>query len=122
MKDATDIERDYKVGDDMVTTEFSMHKIENCQFLYVPRRDLVSHDVEWDQSSLACKLHFASGTTEFDIMAARDYEDYVTGFGSTGYLGDATWRLDATWTLLNGDSNGEDFLALVANMDYSWIW
>ena len=118
----TDIERDYKVGDDMVTTQFHVNKIGNFQFLYVPRRDPASHDVEWDQSSLAGKLHFAAGTNEFDVMGARHYEDYVAGFGSIGYLGNAAWRLDATWTFLNEDSNGDDFLSLVANMDYSWVW
>jgi hypothetical protein len=34
-------------------------------------------------------------------------------------LGDAAWRVDGTWTFLDDD---DDYLSLVANMDYSWIW
>jgi hypothetical protein len=118
----TDVERDYKVGDDMVTTQFRVNRICDFQLLYVPRRDPASHDVAWDESSLAGKWHFAAGTTEFDLMGARHYQDYVMGLGSTGFLGDAAWRMDATWTFLNKESNEDGFLSLVANMDYSWGW
>ncbi len=118
----TDVERDYKVGDDMVTTQFRVDRIGDFQLLYVPRRDPASHDVAWDESSLAGKWHFAAGTTEFDLMGARHYQDYVVGLGSTGFLGDAAWRMDATWTFLNEESNEDGFLSLVANMDYSWGW
>jgi len=117
-----DIERDYKTGDDIVSAQFCVDKIGDFQFLYVPRRNPSSGDVAWDQNSLAGKLHLASGTTEFDVVAAKHYRDAVVGLGSTGYLGDAAWRLDATWTFLDEDSDSRDYLSLVANMDYSWAW
>jgi hypothetical protein len=117
-----DIERDYKVGDDMVSAQFSLNRIGDFHFLYVPRRDPASGDVKWNQSSLAGKLHFAWGTTEFDLMLAKHYKDAVVGFGSTGYVGGTAWRLDGTWTFLNdkGDKNG--YFSLAANIDYSWVW
>ncbi|QTA90806.1 hypothetical protein [Desulfonema magnum] len=118
----TDIERDYKIGDDMLTGQLSIKETGEFQFLYVPRRDMLSHDVEWDSSSLAGKLHFAAGTTEFDVMVARHYKDYIGGIGSTGYMGNAAWRMDATWTFLNAESGTDSFISLVANMDYSWVW
>ena len=117
-----DIEREYKIGDDMVFTQFSVNKIGDSQFLYVPRREPKTGDVEWNQSSLAGKLHFARGTTEFDIMVAKHYRDTVVGFGSTGYLGDTAWRLDGTWTFLDEDHGTDDYLSVVANIDYSWVW
>ena len=116
-----DIERDYKIGDDMVSTQFSVNKIGDFQLLYVPRRDSITGDVEWDQSSLAGKLHLARGTTEFDIMVAEHYSDKVVGFGSSGYLGDTAWRLDGTWTFLE-DTEMNGYFSFVANMDYSWVW
>ncbi len=118
----TDIERDYKVGDDMVTTQFTIEKIGGIQLLYVPRRDPADHNVKWSNSSLAGKFHFATGTTEFDIMATHHYEDFIAGLGSSGYFMDAAWRMDATWTFLDEDTDRDGFLSLVANMDYSWIW
>jgi len=119
----TDIERDYKVGDDMVTCQFPVGDVGDLQFLYVPRRDPDDHDVEWDdESSFAGKLHFARGVTEFDLMAARHYEDSVVGIGAAGYLRDAAWRTDATWTFLRDAAKQDGYLSLAANMDYSWVW
>jgi hypothetical protein len=118
------IDRDYKVGDDMAAAQVPLSEIGDVQALYVPRRNPQTDNVEWDQSALAGKLHVAAGTTEVDIMAAKNYEDFVAGIGTAGYLGDAAWRLDTTWTWVVGDREGgkDNFLSLVANLDYSWIW
>jgi len=115
----TAIDRDYKVGDDMLNVQASLPALGDIQGLYVARRDPDSDSVTTDQASLAGKLHAAAGTTEFEIMAAKHFEDEVVGAGSTGYIGDAAWRLDATWTFLDDD---DDYLSLVANLDYSWVW
>jgi hypothetical protein len=96
---------------------------KDWQFIYVPRRDPGSRDIEWEKSSLAGKLHLTKGTTEFDLVAAKHYRDYVSGLGATGYLGDAAWRVNATWTFLQEDyRDKEGYLSLVANMDYSWVF
>jgi hypothetical protein len=118
----TDIERDYKIGDDLISAQISAGTIGTFHFLYVPRRDPLRESVQWNHSSLAGKFHMAWGTTEFDIMAAKHYEDAVFGIGSTGYLGGTAWRVDGIWTILN-DARGKDYyFSLVANMDYSWVW
>jgi hypothetical protein len=118
----SDIERDYKVGDDLLSVRFSTESIRDFQLLYVPRRDPVDREPESNQSSLAGKLRFARGTTEFDLMAAQHFEDTVLGLGSVGYLLDAAWRIDGTWTFLNSESDKNGYFSLVANMDYSWVW
>ena len=120
----TAIDRDYKVGDDMINAQFSSPKIGDMQLLYVFRRDPDDRDVKTSQASIAGKAHVARGTTEFDFMLSRHFEDYVIGGGSVGYLWDAAWRMDATWTFLDDDGgNGRgDYLSLVANIDYSWTW
>ena len=118
----TDIERDYKVGDDMVVAQIPLTGRGDFQALYVPRRNPVTGNVEIDQSSIAGKLHLAAGETEFDFMAARHYGDTVVGMGATGYLLDAAWRTDLVWTILSEDPNRDGYLSFVANMDYSWVW
>jgi len=118
----TDIERDYKIGDDMVFVDLPMATSGDYQFLCVPRRNPLTNNVEYDQSSLAGKFHFAAGTTEFDVMAAHHYDDFVTGIGTRGYLKETAWRLDATYTFLDDNSNRDGFFSLVANLDYSWVW
>jgi len=115
----TAIDRDYKVGDDMINAQFGLPDVGDMQLLYVARRDPDTENVEFDQASTAAKLHVAAGTTEFDVMASRHYKDYVAGLGTRGYLKDAAWRADATWTVLN---DGSDYLSVVANIDYSWVW
>ncbi|MCP4622396.1 MAG: hypothetical protein GY850_02580, partial [bacterium] len=87
----TDINRDYKAGDDMISAQFDAGSIGNLQFLGVPRRDPSTNELESSRSSVAGKLHFASGTNEFDVILARHYEENVTGFGTVGYLGGAAW-------------------------------
>ena len=118
----TDIERDYKVGDDMILMQVPSERFGDFQGLYVARRDNSDGDVVWESSSLAGKFHFAVGSTEFDVMGGHHFEDGVIGIGMVGYLGDAAWRLDSTWTFLDEDNSNDDFLSLVVNMDYSWTW
>ena len=115
----TAIDRDYKVGDDMINAQYSLNQFGDLQTLYVARRNPDNDEVEFDQASLAGKLHFALGTNEFDAMVSKHFDDHVIGAGSRGYLGDTAWRLDATWTFLE---DGDDYLSLIANMDYSWVW
>jgi hypothetical protein len=118
----SDIERDYKIGDDLVSVQFSSQKLGDFQFLYVPRRDTATDDVEWDQSSVAGKLHIIRNTTEFDIMFAWHYNNPVIGLGSRGYLGEAAWRLDGVWSFMDDSNRRDGFLTMVANVDYSWVW
>jgi len=119
----TEVDRDYKPGDDLVAAQINLPRSTDLQLLCVAHRNPETHDAGFNESSLGGKAHFSRGTTELDIMAARHYEDYVLGFGSRGYLADAAWRLDATWTALSdpAQESPDGYLSLVANMDYSWV-
>jgi len=118
----TDIERDYKIGDDMAVAQINLPAGGDLQALYVPRRNRESGDVEWNQSSLAGKWRFPLSTTEIEILAAKHFNDEVIGVGGTGYLGGAAWRTDAVWTFLHRSGFPEGYLSLVANIDASWVW
>jgi hypothetical protein len=119
-----DVQRDYKVGDDMILAQIALPADADLQLLYVVRRDPDTNNVEADQNSVAGLLHFATGTTEFDVMATRHFDDYVVGIGTSGILGGAAWRLDGTATFLDDGQgqNTQNYLSGVANLDYSWIW
>ncbi len=117
----TDVDRDYKTGADMVTVRYYFEDGQEFQFLYVPRRNPSGRAVEWNESSMAGKLHFSRGETEFDIMAAGHYKDFVTGLGFAGYFMDAAWRFDVTWTFPDNRIRRE-FHSVIANIDYSWTW
>lgn len=114
----TDVERDYKIGDDMVVIQRTGAGGGDLQVLGVPRRDPTTGDVEWDESSVAAKLHRFVGPLEVDVLAAHHHGEPVLGGGASGFLGGAVWRLDAVWSRDEGD----DFVTAVANLDRSWTW
>ncbi|MCF8114467.1 MAG: hypothetical protein K9K21_11520 [Desulfotignum sp.] len=118
----TDIQRDYKVGDDMAVVQIYLDNIGDLQFLYVPRRDPVTADPAWDQASAAGKLHLMKRSLELDIMAAKHYADYTVGLGASGYITSAAWRMDAVYTFLDAHPEKDGFLTCTLNMDYSWVW
>ena len=117
----TVIDRDYKVGDDMLNVQTSIPSLGHLQGLYVARRDPDSDSVSTNQASVAGKLKLSAGTTDFDFMGAKHFKDYIAGVGTAGYIGNAAWRVDGTWTFLDDDDE-DDYLSLVVNADYSWVW
>ena len=118
----TDISREYKTGDDMALLQVSSAAVEDVQILLVPGRNPDSRNLGSDYSSLAGKVHLTREDFEIDFLVARHLEDNLLGVGASGYWGTAAWRCDATWTDLSGDGLTGDAVALVANMDYSWVW
>jgi len=118
----TAIIKEYKIGDDMAMAQLPTGLTGNLQALYLPRRNLATTDVEWDQSSLAGKWHLSTNTIEIDAMAAHHFADTVIGIGATGYFREAAWRTDLTWTFLDGNGSPGSYLSAVANIDYAWTW
>ncbi len=118
----TDIERDYKTGDDMAFVEYGVGNIGNIQAIYRPGRDPVNEDVEWNQSSVGGKFHANKGDYGFDAIAAVHFEDFIGGVGATGYSWSGTWRINTMWTDLKDNTYNSDYLSLVANYDRSWTW
>ncbi len=118
----SDIEREYKIGDDMISARTPFLGTGEAQAIYVPRRSLETGNVTWNRSSLAAKLHFTRGALELDVLGALHYGEEVIGLGATGYVGSAAWRLDATWSFLEEGEGQDGFLSLAANIDYSWVW
>jgi hypothetical protein len=115
------VQRDYKTGDDMAHLQFPIQTAE-MEVLYLPRRDAESGDLQHDASSYAVKYHTPAGSLEMDLMAAWHYDEGIVGLGGSGYLGDALWRLNTTYTRLSEESRQEGFFQIVANMDYAWMW
>jgi hypothetical protein len=117
----TDTIRDYKVGDDLVSATLHGGALGELNFLAVPRRDPDSGEVDADNSSLAAKTHLFFGSTEIDFMLAYHYKENVAGVGISGYLKDAAYRADLTWSTLTDETDREGFFNLVLNLDYSWV-
>jgi hypothetical protein len=75
----TDIEREYKTGDDMVSLLTTRGPAEEIQLLYVPRRKAADGELSWHASSLAARTRWFFDTLELEMMTARHYRDTVLG-------------------------------------------
>jgi len=118
----TDLERNYKMGDDMALVRFPIHNLD-VECLYVVRRDPETGQTGFHQNSLGTNIHSTAGEIEINLILARHYEDYVAGIGFVGYFGDAAWRFDITGTRLHEPGRGQSWYAsAVANIDTSWTW
>jgi len=116
----TDVERDYKLGDDLLHVLFhpaAWNGGMEWQLLAVPRRNPVDESVEAASSSLALKVHRFMGPLEADALLALHYDEPVVGLGLSGYLGGAVWRWDAAATF---DTPDGTLFSTVANLDTSW--
>ena len=117
----SDTNRDYKIGDDLVSLRITPPVVSEIQLLWVPRRDPDTGKVNEDRSSVGGKVHGFWGNLEVDAMAARHYEDAVLGGGVSGYLKKAAWRMDGVWVFSSANSYPDGYGELVINMDYSWV-
>ena len=117
-----DIIRDYKVGTDMLLYQVGGDLITDFQLVYVPRRDPETDEVTGSLATFGTQLRISYAELDFDLLAVKNYEDQVVGFGLTGYLGDAVFRSDFSLTFLDDDPDSRQYLSAIANLDYSWTW
>ena len=67
---------------------------------------------------MALKYHGFIGMNEFDLLAARHYDDTVLGLGGGLDVGGAVVRGDLTWI----DTDTRSVFSAVASLSYSWTW
>jgi hypothetical protein len=113
------IDKDYKTGDDMLYGQWLLAEQGDLQAIVLPRRDPATGNVESGQSSYAVKSRTRHGAFDLDLLAARHYDENLTGAGVVKSLGGAVWRLDVSYTDLHDDAGA---WSLATNLDYSWTW
>lgn len=112
------IDKDYKTGEDMLYGQWQWAERSDAQFIELPRRDPVTHDLDPGLASHAVKLHARAGGFDLDGLAARHYDQTLLGVGVVRSLGGAVGRFDA----LHTDVPDRDGVwSLLANLDYSWV-
>ncbi len=115
-----DIERDYKVGDDMLLIDLFPLKWNGdlaWQILAVPHRNPLTGDLDIETSSVAIKTHFFTGNSEWDLLTAMHYDELHLGAGSVHTVGGAVVRADL---LIGIPNKGETRYSAILNIDYSW--
>jgi len=116
--DPTTIDTEYKTGDDMLYLQYLRDSGDDWQAAIVFRRDLLSGDVDSDQSTIALKYHGFAGEHEYDLLLAESYGETVVGFGGARSIGGAIWRGDVVVT----DSSADTVVEVATNLSYSWVW
>ncbi|MCP4406724.1 MAG: hypothetical protein GY807_03010 [Gammaproteobacteria bacterium] len=117
--DPTQVDTEFKTGDDMLYGQYLRHNGDDIQVSYVVRRNPVTGNIESDQTTLAAKYHGFAGVTEYDVLAAWHYADALVAVGSSRDVGGAVWRGD----LVLNDTDVEGVVAqFVVNTSYSWVW
>lgn len=116
--DPAAIDKSYKTGDDMFYTQWLTQRGNDLQGVLVPRRELTSGNVSSDQSSLVFKYHAAADLTEYDLLAARHYDDSIMGGGLAFDWRGSVIRSD----LISTYSDRDLTMAFVASTSYAWSW
>ncbi len=117
--DPTQVDTEFKAGDDMLYGQFLRNNGDDIQASYVVRRNPETGDVEFDQTTLAAKYHGLAGVTEYDVLATWHFGDALVAVGGGRDIGGAVMRSD----LVLSDTEEEGVVAqFVVNTSYSWVW
>jgi hypothetical protein len=113
------IDKEYKTGADLLLWQQTFKSQRELETLLVPRRDLVSREVESEESTLAARARVRLERSDIDAVLARHYDETVVGFGTSSTVKGGVLRADVSWTDLN---NADGVFSGVINADYSWTW
>jgi hypothetical protein len=116
--DPSQIDTEYKTGDDMLYSQYLRANGDDIQATYVVRRNPETGNTESDQATFAGKYHGFAGATEFDLMAAYHYGEAVFAIGGSRDFGGAVWRADLVLSATDDDPVAQ----FVVNTSYSWTW
>ncbi|MBU6296875.1 MAG: hypothetical protein KGJ79_05000 [Alphaproteobacteria bacterium] len=94
------IDTEYKLGTDMIYTQFLFGDGSDLQIIAVPRPARKGAAPSSNASSLALHYHATLFGHQTTWLVARDRGDWTTGFGVNGALGEATWNLEFVPTFL----------------------
>ena len=114
----TTVDRDYKVGDDLILVDKLFSNGMDAQLLAVGRRD-DEENFTGQAGSLALRLRGSAGEAGWDVAAGKHYADQVYGLGVRLPVGGALVRADLVAT--NVRHADWEFSAVI-NMDYSFTW
>ena len=116
--DPTQVDTEFKAGDDMLYGQYLRDNGDDIQLSYVIRRNIVSGDPAFSESTVAVKYHGIAGNAEYDLLVARNYGDATLALGGNRSIGGAILRGDIVVT----DAASGSKIQLVTNFSYSWVW
>ena len=116
----TEIDRDYKTGEDMFYSQWLFDSGSDVQLISVIRRNLQTNDIDENSSSFASKLHARLNLLdlEYDLILSYHYSEPFLGTGVSRDLLGALLRFDISLTEVQ---HREWILKFTTNIDRSWV-
>ena len=119
----TEIDKDEKQGMDLVHVTFNIPKVGDLEGVYAPLSFEDNYDVENEDSSAGGRFRFHVGEYDISMMGGVFGPDAVAGLDFSGYLFDAGFRGEATYTFVDPEDEERDFVRAVLSVDYGWaVW
>tara|TARA_R110001592_G_scaffold295594_2_gene565819 strand:- start:180246 stop:181508 length:1263 start_codon:yes stop_codon:yes gene_type:complete len=112
----TAVDTEYKLGEDMFYAQHLLDDGSDWQAVFVQRRD-PQGKVTGEASSTALKYHGFGLETEYDLLLAENFNEFIVGVGGVTNLGEAVLRGDITLT----DAQDGWVTNLVVNWSWSWM-
>jgi hypothetical protein len=116
----TEIDKDYKSGDDMLWGQVLFDSGSDLQALIVPRRHPVTESVLSSESSYALRLRgrIERAEADYELIAASHYDETALGAGVSRSVEEAVIRADVFVADLDGSRSRTSWLI---NVDRSWV-
>jgi len=111
------IDTEYKNGDDMLYLQELFDNGSDIQVLAIPRRNVVTGELETQESAVAGKMHWLTDRYEADLLAAQNFGDTVLGAGFTTELRENVVNTNFTVT----DTDDNTVLSAVINYNFSSV-
>jgi hypothetical protein len=111
------IDTDYKRGEDMLYLQWLFDDGDDLQGLLIPRRNVISGEVDSEDSAAAAKMHWLLDTSELELLVARNYGDNLVGAGYTTELDESVVNAGISLT----DAAADTVFAAVINYNFSGV-
>lgn len=112
----TAVDTEYKLGEDMFYGQYLLGSGSDWQGVFVQRRDEEGH-ANSEQRTVALKFHGFGLESEYDLLLAENFNEFIVGVGGLTNLGEAVMRGDITLT----DARDGWVASAVANWSWSWV-
>ena len=113
-----EIDKDYKVGDDLIYAQYLFSDGSDLEALIVPRRSLDSGHLRDEESSFALKYRSSVDAMGYDLLLGQHYNEAIIGIAMEREFASGIARMD---TLLLLSETGELRPSYLVNYDRSWF-